>query len=552
MGLEEFQGLYFIVMEYIDGETLADKLADSSDGKLDEDVVLEYMNQICLGLNEAHKNGVIHLDLKPQNIMVKENGEIKILDFSISHQITKSMTMLTGQNLSTGTLPYMAPEQLSKKFGRINEQADVWGLGAVMYHLISGEVPFEDRNQILDPEEEPYELEGVSDKISMIISGCLTKDRKERITSITEIFSSMEVSKAKISDNVDSKKKVLERIEEENKPKPKSKKGDLAITVTEDCEIKINNTSYRTKNNYLFVSDFEYGNYPISAETESHFASMNIKIEEKLNKINIELKQKMADLYAKSKLNAFKLTINGDTFICPELIKNIPVGEYEIEIEYNGEFYTDTIMLKNNETFEYEFFKDKLPYENVEELNDEISNNDSLLFSHPYNDFSEEQLKKIIIKNGFYDCNINKNRTFHNNFESKILSNDSVVIDNVTELMWHQYGSVNYMELSAAVNWIDSLNKKGYAGFRDWRLPTVSEGASLIQSKKSYRIMGIYMDKMFSKFQEWIWTGDRSEPNHFWCIDFNSGSVYLNYVAFDNINLNMNGFVKPVRNIKNS
>jgi len=186
--LEKWEGLYFIVMEYVEGKTLATLLAENETEKLPEDLVMNYMKQVCDGLKEAHKKGVIHLDLKPQNIMVTNDGEIKILDFSISYQITKSMTTLTGQNLSAGTLPYMAPEQVSKKFGRVNEQTDIWGLGATMYHLLSGEVPFETENQIKDLEEEPYELEGVSAYIEAIVSGCMEKDRTKRYKKVSEIF----------------------------------------------------------------------------------------------------------------------------------------------------------------------------------------------------------------------------------------------------------------------------------------------------------------------------------------------------------------------------
>jgi len=186
MGLEEFQGLYFIVMEYIEGETLSKKLLDSGE-KIEEEIVLDYMKQICSGLKEAHNEGVVHLDLKPQNIMITNKNKIKILDFSISYQITKSMTMLTGKNMSTGTLPYMAPEQLSKKYGRINEQTDIWGLGATMYLLLSGDVPFETENQIKDPNENPFELEDISDKTKKIISSCLTKDRNKRFKKISDL-----------------------------------------------------------------------------------------------------------------------------------------------------------------------------------------------------------------------------------------------------------------------------------------------------------------------------------------------------------------------------
>ena len=191
MGLEATDMTYFIVMEYIEGETLGQKLAESPDEKLNEQDVIRYMSQIAEGLNEAHKRGVVHLDLKPQNIMVKKSGEIKILDFSISYQMTQSVTVLTGQHFSTGTLPYMAPEQLSKKFGKIDKQTDIWGFGATMYHLLSGKIPYENREQIVNDDESAFDIQHISEPTENFIKKCMEKNRKYRYKNMGEVIEAL-------------------------------------------------------------------------------------------------------------------------------------------------------------------------------------------------------------------------------------------------------------------------------------------------------------------------------------------------------------------------
>jgi len=522
MGLEEFQGLFFIVMEYVEGETLADKLADSKNRKLPEKDVMEYFKQSCNGLAEAHRRGVIHLDLKPQNIMVTKDGEVKILDFSISHQITKSMTMLTGQNLSTGTLPYMAPEQLSKKYGKINEQTDVWGLAATMYHLLSGDVPFEDRNQIIDPEEEPYELEDVSDLIKSIINGCMLKDRTKRFKNIAELMrvAGFTMGDSQTAENLIDKPK-------RSKEEQSDKKGDLSITTNIDCSIIIKGQKYKTEEKYLFISDLQYEEIEIVAETDELSIVQKIKIDKKLTKISLDLKEKLANLYAKSKIGKFELKINDKTYSCPELIEKIPSGNYKVEIVFNKEVYLDNIELNKSGTIEYELTKEKLT--NMEKKS---------IVSPSDLDLSEDQVKKLLKKKNFYDLRWNENGDFKNDFKSETINGDLVITDKATNLMWHQSGSQKNMNWSKAKEWVLELNKKGYAGYSDWRLPTLEEGASLLTKKKKF--FGLYIDEVFHKKQKWIWTGDSFGSGRACTVYFVFGSVY-----WDNV-VNFN-YVRPVR-----
>ncbi|NIM12580.1 MAG: SUMF1/EgtB/PvdO family nonheme iron enzyme, partial [Candidatus Aminicenantes bacterium] len=199
LGLEKQEGQYFIMMEYIEGRSLEQILADSKEEKLSETEVITLMKKLAQGLHESHKNQVIHRDIKPANIMVTPGKQLKILDFGISYQVTKSMTQLVGEDDKTGTWPYMAPEQLSTDYGRENEQVDIWGLGVTMYQLLTGQLPFKHRDQIKDRNEKPYELEGVTKKIRKIVMKCLAKDRKKRFKNMEEVLEALKnVSKKKV------------------------------------------------------------------------------------------------------------------------------------------------------------------------------------------------------------------------------------------------------------------------------------------------------------------------------------------------------------------
>jgi len=127
---------------------------------------------------------------------------------------------------------------------------------------------------------------------------------------------------------------------------------------------------------------------------------------------------------------------------------------------------------------------------------------------------------------------------------------DKVVVDNATGLMWHQngfsekssaYESITFMRWDEAKEWVRNLNSRGYAGYRDWRLPTVEEAASLLESSKSN---GLYIDPVFSKKQEWIWTGNRKTGSKdAWEVNFRYGHVL--WTSIGNYNC-----VRPVRSLK--
>ena len=141
------------------------------------------------------------------------------------------------------------------------------------------------------------------------------------------------------------------------------------------------------------------------------------------------------------------------------------------------------------------------------------------------------EVKSIIKKWGFYDQFLNsKGEGFNNLFEARQIKGDKIVIDFACSLMWQQGGSTEAMKYENAKEWLEKLNKKGFAGFHDWRLPTLEEAMSLMESKKKSR--NLHIDPAFDKRQQWIWTADRVAGVRLklaWVVDF-AGGCYGNVI----------------------
>jgi hypothetical protein len=136
---------------------------------------------------------------------------------------------------------------------------------------------------------------------------------------------------------------------------------------------------------------------------------------------------------------------------------------------------------------------------------------------------------------GFYG-----HSTIRHEYETKLIGDDKIVIDHASGLMWHPSGSCEYMKRKEVKKWIRGFNRNGYAGYYDWRVPTVEEAASLLEANE--KNSGLFIDTVFDKKQRWIWTGDSCSSGGMWRVYFDDG-----YVDWGDISLL---FVRPVRKIK--
>ena len=138
----EEDGQHYIVMEYIDGKTL--KQLIQKRGALTVSEVVDIMSQLTDGLSQAHDAYIIHRDIKPQNIMILDNGMIKITDFGIA--MSMNATQLTQTNSVMGSVHYLPPEQAGGKGATI--KSDIYSAGILMYELLTGSVPFKGDNAV--------------------------------------------------------------------------------------------------------------------------------------------------------------------------------------------------------------------------------------------------------------------------------------------------------------------------------------------------------------------------------------------------------------------
>jgi tetratricopeptide (TPR) repeat protein len=187
--LGEAEGQLFIVMELLEGEELSRIIAGRKIVHLEDKLSL--MLQISDGLEFAHQKGIVHRDVKPNNIVVLRNGQVKILDFGIAH-IEGSGTGLTRAGVIMGTIRYMAPEQVR---GRADQRADIFSLGAVYYELLAyrpafaGEDPMEILEQ-LRTQDPPRLIDvdpAVPAELSALVERALQKDPARRYATLGEM-----------------------------------------------------------------------------------------------------------------------------------------------------------------------------------------------------------------------------------------------------------------------------------------------------------------------------------------------------------------------------
>src|SRR5262245_23317175 len=175
--LGEDSGQLFIVMEFLDGQELKYLIEQR---RLSLEEKLSLMVQVCDGFHFAHQNNIIHRDIKPGNIFVLRNGQVKILDFGIARIAAGTDPGLTRTGLIMGTLRYMSPEQAR---GRVDHRSDIFSIGAVFYELLSFRHAFvgEDPMEILDRlrSEDPRPLSEVDASIPGDLSEIIARSLRK-------------------------------------------------------------------------------------------------------------------------------------------------------------------------------------------------------------------------------------------------------------------------------------------------------------------------------------------------------------------------------------
>ncbi|MCJ7692262.1 MAG: serine/threonine protein kinase [Sedimentisphaerales bacterium] len=193
----EAGGYHYFVMEYVEGPTLYDGLFA---GKVySEDEALDIVIQVARALHHAHSCGLIHRDVKPKNIIINPSGVVKLADMGLARETTDIEAAQTEAGRAYGTPYYIAPEQIRGKID-IDGRADIYGLGATFYHMVTGRVPFmaDDpsdvmRKHLKDPLIPPDHINtSLSAGVSEVIEIMMAKRKGDRYNNVEELLTDLE------------------------------------------------------------------------------------------------------------------------------------------------------------------------------------------------------------------------------------------------------------------------------------------------------------------------------------------------------------------------
>ena len=205
----EYNGHRYIVMEYVPGRTL--KQVIRSRGSLEPDEAIDIEKQLVSAVSEAHHKGIIHRDIKPQNIIVKSDGSIKILDFGIA--IAKGNIQVTQANNVMGSVHYLAPELAKGKPASV--QSDIYALGIVLFEMLSGDVPFKADSAVqvalMQMRNEMPSIRTINPSIPQSIENIITrataKDPSKRYSSCVDMLDDLRTCFRR--DRINERKLVL-------------------------------------------------------------------------------------------------------------------------------------------------------------------------------------------------------------------------------------------------------------------------------------------------------------------------------------------------------
>ena len=195
--IEEAEDELFLVMEYIKGSELKEEIVNN---QLSIDNILDYATQIAEGLQVAHSKEIVHRDIKSANIMITNDGKVKIMDFGLAK--IAGGAQLTKEHSTLGTAAYMSPEQARGE--EVDHRSDIWSFGVVLYEMLTGELPFNgDYEQELiyailneEPKDISLLLPDIPEFLEQVVAAAMAKQPDERYQEMTSLIKDLKITEA--------------------------------------------------------------------------------------------------------------------------------------------------------------------------------------------------------------------------------------------------------------------------------------------------------------------------------------------------------------------
>jgi serine/threonine protein kinase/predicted Zn-dependent protease len=348
----------FIIMEYVDGKTLRQLLTDR--GQFTIENAVDYAIQIGEALQEAHNKGIIHRDVKSDNIMITAANQVKVMDFGLAK--LKGSLKLTKTFSTVGTLAYMAPEQIEGR--EIDTRSDIFSFGIVLYEMLTGQLPFKGDYEsalmysILYEEPEPVEkhLPDISSELLHILNQSLEKDPNKRYQSMKELLIDLHRLER---DTLKISKISNAYYESEKTNKVKSKFKKFIISVSALILIILLAIGYIFT---IYDSEEEYERIPIAVidfvnetnETElDGLSGMLITALEQSKRLSVLTRSRMFDILKQLKINEIERI---DESLGRKICKEAKVSMLATAtIRKFGKLYTIDFKVLNVDKNEYLF-----------------------------------------------------------------------------------------------------------------------------------------------------------------------------------------------------
>lgn len=597
---------YYIIMEYL-VESVKDRMKDSPGGKIEPQTALEIVQAIMGALEFAHSRKISHRDIKPDNIMFREDNTPVLVDFGVARIFDGNEAGgLTKSGQSMGTVYYMSPEQCSAQKD-VDGRSDIYSLGAVLYEMLTGKRPYEGDTMV------SVALKHIQEKVPKLsqdlrgyqplIDKMMAKNRKKRISSEAQ-FQEILDKIITVTVNHTHQPKDLKSAPTSKTPKmltPNKKKLILVISsvvlvvlifviifstgskITKQ-EVSVSYTSIYK----LFVEDLPYHmGLNIAGELYKKGDLEGLKgaheLINKLKKIKItteinQLEEKIAnriesekefnkyfadarDYFKKKKFSkarenislAKQIKTTPDLVTFEEELKKAEAEEITILQQKDDKAYELASSKKNISAYQKyldEFPKGLHAQDVINILNKlreagRIEQKVTLRLQYK-DDLDEEDVKSMIKKYNFFNTTWNKSGVFKSYYEKKVKNGGNIVIAYATGLMWYNGELEAEMNLGEAEKWVEKLNGAKYGGYDDWRLPTLEEAASLLRKGKNRK--GFHIESIFSGSPARIWTKDQAPKKMLGLI----GKRRFWLVCFDtgNVEVSPGGnkhHVRPVR-----